>query len=369
MALDWGFQSGKAAGELHTATLRKMATEDKAGQLDIRKAQTELEQNEAFVQAMKDGKVGGVGGTAGSPADASATLENLGMLALGTGNIDKGEKLLTASSTVANQQSLAARREAKTAHENLSTLANLYGGVTDETSWNRANAQYQMSTGQASPFAGQPYSEALVQQARSATITAKDRAAIAVSGMRQKLLDEQVKTEANRRALIIAQEKNTEARTTAIGKAGGTPVPTQYVTAVTNKLKDIFEDTGERNLSAAALPLAEQVFSRVRDEGLSMSEAVNAVVEQAQTTGELGGLTPMGEFSPGTHRDMPRAFPLDKKGAIDVTKLKKNQYYDAGNGAVIWYNPQGKLIRFEADEEHTLDDADVDEEDLDEEEE
>jgi len=363
MATDlFGFAAGIQQADRDNAFMRKSALDERAAELDIKKAETELEQNEAFLHAISSGKVG----QTGDDADIPDTLSNLGQIALKTGNIDKGKELITAGSTIRNQQSLMNRREAKTQLEHLNTFSNMLAGVEDQAGWDRANAQYQMLFGEPSPYAQLKYTPGMARVVQNAVTSAKDKTAVAVGEARRKLIEAQEETERKRRLLVEEQTKVSKQRAANLEKVGTKPVPSNYISAVTDRLKDEFENAGDRDLRAMALPLAEQAYSLVMTDGLPLSQAVERVVADAQETGELGGLTPISSFSAGTHRDKPLPIPTDKAGKIDPKKMKVNHYYQVpGTGQTVLYTKSGKFLVIEPDEElddpeEGVDDVDVD---------
>lgn len=362
MAELFGYQAGRRMADMDNAALRKAALDERAAELDIKKAETELSQNEAFLQAIQGGKVEGM--VAGEE-DIPDALTRLGEIALSTGNIQKGKELLTAGSTIANQQSMAERRQALTNFQNLEVLSNLYGTVGDEVTWDRANAQFELITGQPSPYAGVPYSRALVEQARAATVTQKDQAALDLSAIRQREVEQRISQSEAQERLIEAQERYTEERTKNLEKTGAKPVEGTYVTAVTNELRNQFADIGYLDagrIRAIALPYAEQVREMVKTDGLDMSEAVLKVLEEANERGELGGWTPMTAFTAGEHRARPLEMPVTKNG-IDRTKLKDNKYYQIpGSAQVYLYSAAKKdFIEIQPDMEEEDEFADEDE--------
>ena len=353
MALDdmFGFTAGARQRKIDDSALRLAALDEKATGLAIKKAETDLAQNEAFLAAMEGGAFEG---KALDEEDIPGVLDNMGSVALRTGNFEKGKEYLSAGSNVRNQQSLVKAREAKARHEQLGVLANLYQGVTNEQEWNQANAQFQLLTDQASPFAGQAFSPMLLEQARNATTSEKDQAAIDLSRTRRDLVTNQVEESKKRENLLVAQEEYTRERTKNLEKIGGKPVPSTYVTAVTNHLKDEFEDIGyldTARIRGIALPLAERVFDKVQNEQLTMSQAVAAVVEEATESGDLAGWTPMEAFRAGEHPDRPMELPTSKKGGLDVTQLKPNKYYITPGGQVFLRTKGGRNVMVGAEEE------------------
>lgn len=379
MATDlFGFQAGRRMADLDNAALRKAALDERAAELDIKKAEVQLAQNEAFAEAMNDPRLFS---EVADERDVPDVLSRIGDVALRTGNIEKGKELLAAASTIANQHSLMKRREAKSAYENLQTLSNLYAGVTNAREWDQANAMYSVVTGQESPFAGQPYSRPLLEQAIAATTSQKDQAAVALSAARRELVDAQIKeTELNQRR-IDAQTEYTRQRTENLRKVGGKPVPSTYITAVTNRLKNEFADIGEGDSGRVrdqALPLAEEVYGLVMSDGLSLSQAVNQVVNRAIEEGEIGGWPVRQHRRPGSRRDNPAPLPVTKDGTVDTSQMKPNHYYvipatDVSESIVILRTRAGKNIRItpdmlaeeDEDEELEWDDEDEDEDEED----
>lgn len=365
MADLFGFQGGRRMALLDRANLRKIDADVRQTEQEIKAGETALAANEAFLNAVRGGDLQG---KVTDAADLPGALSELGQLALATGNFDKGRELITAGSTVANQQSLMARRDAKTNFENLQTLSNLYSTVKDERGWQQANAQFELLTGHQSPYAGMQFSPMLLEQARAATVTEKDRAAAGLAQTRRDLVESQIATDEQRRELLTAQEEYTRERTANLNKVGGKPVPSQYVTAVANKLKDEFSDIGyldSARINSMALPYAEQAWQKVRDEGYTLSQAVTEIVSDAVESGEFGGWTPMSAFRPGEHRDRPMPVPM-KSGKLDTAALKPNKYYIIpGTGQVFLRTKDGKNLVIDPledddEDDETADDADYD---------
>jgi len=361
----WGFTSGARQRRVDDAALLQAGLDARATELKIKSGEIELAQNEAFLNALKGGELEG---KVLEESDIPSALDFAGSAAMQVGQVEKAKDLVTAASTIRNQQSLQARRQAKTELEHLQTLSNLYEPVTSQAEWDKANATFQLVTGEASPFAGQPYSPEMLEQVRSATLSAKDRASMGLADTRRALVESQIEESARKQKLLDAQIDNTRTRTKNLEKAGVKPVPSTYTTAVKNKLREQFEDIGDMpgQVDAIALPMAEQAYSLVQNEGLSLSQAVAQVVQEAVDGGELGGWTPMSSFGLGSHRDKPAPMPMLKEGGIDTGKLKKNKYYaptpvmaaklGLSPGSVILYTKAGKYLAVSPEDE---DDADL----------
>lgn len=362
----FGFQAGRhiADQENRADALASMSMQKDAVQ--IVKDTQELAQNAAFTEAMK-----GMSMTAEKPQDVPDSLEKMGMLALDTGNPTKATQLINAASTVRNNQSLAERRAAQTNYQKLTTLSNLYNGVGNAQQWEQANAQYQLAYGEASPYAGTPYSPQIVEQVRNATFTAKDKASVALAQERTRAVKGQESETAARVELVRKQTELASARTEAIHKAGGgsKPVPSTYISAVKNELLTQMEDIGNvpGEAAAIALPLAEQAWAKVRDEGLTLSEAVKSVVAEAKESGDLGGFGATRKGM-GESATKPLPMPRQKDGNPDAKLIKPNKYYliESGPyaGKTVLSKPGGTftIVEDDADEAGLEDEEEEDEE-------
>ena len=358
----WGYQEGKRAEELHVATLQKMATEDQAEQLKIKATEQSLQENDAFITAIKNGSLGNAGqpqqGAPGQPAqpgpDAPAILNSMGMTALSVGLVDKGSKLLSAASTMETQQSLIDRRQARTRYDNANTLANLYATVHDQQSWDLANQHYQLMTGQTAPDAANPYNPQDVEMAKASALSQKDKAAMDLAAAREKLVVSQAQTEEKRRTLIAAQTRVNQDRADALEHNGGKPVPQTFVTATANAISNAIdtEDLTSGQLKNIATPFAERVQSLVNSSQMTLSQATAKVVGDAVKNGELAGYDVKKNLQPGASRDRPFDLPLDKTGKIDASKMKPNKYYKGPEpGSAILVTPAGKYLLLKPDEE------------------
>ena len=114
---------------------------------------------------------------------ASAAALKSGMVNSGTALANDAAKLRLQQGQQARAQAQAVAQQATAAKTELALAEKLLGGVTDEASWGVANRLYEQMTGRQSPFAGQPYDPARVEQLRNETLTLKDQIDLRVKEM------------------------------------------------------------------------------------------------------------------------------------------------------------------------------------------
>jgi hypothetical protein len=105
--------------------------------------------------------------------------------AAGAGLTEEARKLAGTASLLRQREAAAIASRASTIKTNLDIVRSqadltgqLLADVNDEASWRRANELFEFQTGEPSPYAGQPYNPALVDQIRRAALTVKERADI-----------------------------------------------------------------------------------------------------------------------------------------------------------------------------------------------
>lgn len=319
----WGFTSGARQRTMDDMNLRLADITAQKGELEIEGMMTSLSQNRAFLEALKTREV-----SPDQPQDAPSTLNSLAEIALSTGQVDKAKEYYSAASTIGNNQSLQQQRAFEERMKSLDLYSNLLQNVQSAEDWQRANATYELLSGKPSEYAGMEYSPEVVQRVQEATISSKDRVGMDLSEARRKASLQQVEESRTRQALIRAQTRLADARRGAVNKTDGSEVvPSRYVTEVSAELKRRMPDVSaiEGQARALSLPLAEMVHQKVRDDGLSMSEAIQIVLNEAEEDGTLGGFG--GEFPLAGTASNPYDLPFTRKGMLDVEVLEKNRYY------------------------------------------
>jgi hypothetical protein len=114
---------------------------------------------------------------------------------------------------------------------------------------------------------------------------------LAEKAQKVKLEEQQTKEAKLNQSLTIAKTKATEARTASIGKIGGEIAESKDIAAVTNSIQGAY-GYKPAEAKALALPIAERV-GKLRQQGLSQSEAVATAVKEAKKDGSLKEAKPV----------------------------------------------------------------------------
>lgn len=350
------------------------------GEQDIQQGQVALQTSELALQAQKkmleyldhrddqtkDAKIGSpkLGGSAETDT-LPDTLDDLAAMALASGMPTQAADYAAKASTIRNQASEIATRETTRRLKNLEVATNLLDNVTDEKSWNQANALFSMETGQPSPFAGHRFSPQLVEQVRGSLQSAKDQALTAAAVARAKASEAATKEREARIPLIRAQTELTRTRDNNLRKTGATGVmpKAEDLRAVTDLLNsEYMGSVTPEDARVLARPVAERMTELMRNNQLTRSQAAARAFQEAQAAGDFGGLR-KGNKLPGT-RTRPLEMPATKE------KLKPNLYYQgkgkyAGqtllwNGKSFVLAPAGAAAKTTVtDDEEAADDADA----------
>lgn len=287
----------------------------------------------------------------GSVEDPAARLMSLSNLAFQSGQVKFGAELATKASTIQRQRtqdtaSLAAAEKAEL-DGNLK-IANLtrelVKDVTDEASWTRANASFQMLTGQRSPFMGQPYSPELVKGISDSMVKASDKLLADYRQKeheRKKASDRETDQDRDANRSLRAQELQLrKAREARMAKNSGKKEKppgfpsVREVDDARGLLKGMALD--EDDLDDTATEIAQEA-RRIRqiNPGLTPREAMAKILLEKQQRGDL---------VPGQKSKLPffgtsgKAFsplrPMQNPGSKDA--LVPGQYYTTPRGVAKW---------------------------------
>ena len=338
------------AGALEQST----AAEKRLGEL--------MMQMQAGGQPGDDSELGSLaGGTAGIPAPAKPAsmadmLDKLSTMAAGAGLATKAQDLAKNAALIRSREAsqlsaatTARLNQLKMIRETAGLQGQLFGGATDEASWNTANALYEFQTGMPSPYRGVQFSPALAQQINDSAMTAKERADAEEKAIKQKELDTYRKARLaqldRQNELREAAQRTREERERRLAKAGGGSAvssPTKSETDQAARLirKD-FSGMDAADLNDAAFNLASEARAlrkqnKALDAGTALQQAYNAAVAAGdfQTDSGIGGFgfrrktTYSGR---GKTVDTPAPIPADRK------QLIVDRYY---------VNPQGQVGRW-----------------------
>lgn len=277
-------------------------------QVALEKSEIGLKQEKDFARILQETGGGMEDAAQGKPVTLENTLDKLAQRAASAGLVDRAGKLATTAADIRAKKNTAANQEQqqklnfyKTTIAQAETIGQILGGVTDQASWEAANQQLQMITGQPSPFAGIPYSPKVVERLNSATLSGKERAMLEMRKTEQEATVEYRKrmiaaTEA-RVAQAEVKEANAEEERKRKAKAGGdkgaaTAAPTKaQLDEVQRQMR--LSDIDTRNISPDSLQnTTYAIASRARElqranKALGSSEALAQAFSEAQENGDL----------------------------------------------------------------------------------
>lgn len=264
-------------------------------------------------------------------------LARMSELAAQAGRIDDAYKLSAMASTARIHEANAAYKETSNILRLNREAETLMAGVTDEASWNRNNAMYELLHGRPSPFAGIPYSPENMQAIRDGIQYDKEVANAAEKRARIPLIEQQTKSakarqaldeakttteETTKRSLQKAQADAAEARAKHVAKVGGpgrkTP-PAQQLKAVTDLIQHDFPELDAdpeqaRNIGRPIAERAQEIM--VSHPGMRATEAITQAYGEAQQAGTFEGYMRAAPRRPKASDlpPLPEGFQLDVGG-------------------------------------------------------
>lgn len=294
----------------------------------------QLAQQQKMLQMLQQKAIGQPGRSSGNDALGDTIQEMYSMAEMyeATGQLDKAGKLFSQAATMSHNQQEIESARLTGAVKKFNTMASLMEDVTDQASWQRANATYEMATGEKSPYAQLPFNPQLVDRIKREVSSAKDKALTKAAAAREK---DSMAEAAERRAripLIQAQTRLADARVDAVKKAGGKNL-LPNATDVTQVKEILGAKYGADTTDPETLMVARNIAERKKElqvtENLPPSEAAARAVREAQEAGELRGLnTSLGNVN------RPMVLPPDPK------KLKVNKWYTTPKGRLLWDGKQ-----------------------------
>lgn len=244
----------------------------------------------------------------------------------------------------------------KMVRENAGLQGQLFGSVTDEASWNTANALYEFQTGMPSPYRGVQFSSALVQQINDSAMTAKERADAEENTIKQQELDAYRKSRLaqidRQNELRAAAQRTREERERRMAKAGGGSAVSSPAKSETDQaarlIRKDFSNMDAADLNDAAFNLASEARALRRqnkalDAGTALQQAYNAAVASGDFQTDSGyagtGFRKKTTYSGrGKTADTPAPIPADRK------QLTVDRYYVNPQGQVGKWTGKGFLI-------------------------
>lgn len=327
------------------------------------KAELESQQALKFQQLMQQQGLGLQ--QVGTAEDPVAQLTSIANLAFQAGNVKMGTELADKASLIARRRtqddkSLAdiEKGEFETNIKGAKLAGELANGVTDQASWDRANATFELLTGTPSPYANAPYSPELVKTVQSSMITAQQRLTADYQSReheRKKAHDKAVEQTANANLGLRKQELTLKReRETRIAKEGGTKLkpagmPLKSEVANATALLEGMNIT-EGDIDMAATDVAQEARRIWKaNPAVTPQEAMAQVIGQKLRAGDLMPGKKTGWFD--TELDSKgRVFsPLRPANApSSKDDLVKGQYYRTARGVAKWDGKNFTLAKLPA---------------------
>lgn len=376
----WGAEeSGARIGQIDQE--RTLATQIKgihdlgviSGQPDVnRKARADADKAELEVanqkrfQEMMTRRQQQLSETASSPNSANRVQQmansaaDMADMAAGAGMMDMADKgyraagyLFRQDAQIDNARTLAKLNTLKAQHEDARMISSLVAGVTDQQSWDRANALYMFQTGQPSPYASIPYSPELTKQVRDAAIKAEDQIRLKMIAEDNASKDSNRKSaetlRATRERLLkqaadLAQRREDRLAKQGDGKAvGATPKADmdQALRLIKKGQPGLGEDVSTITEAAANIASEAQTILR-RNPALDRAQAVQQAYNAAVIRGDFKNTVDKGIFRDTQKTSYERQAegvgktpdsPIAAKG-LPVTSYVVGNYYS---------NPQGQV--------------------------
>jgi hypothetical protein len=354
-ALQHALQSEEALGRLamQPVDLRKK-------QVDLEKSEIDLAQEKEFTRLLQESGSGMEAAAQGQPVNLETTMDQLATKAASAGMIDRAGKLAKSAAdirasknTAANQKVQAELNGYKAAIAQAEMIGQVLGGVTDQASWDAANMQLQMATGQPSPFANIPYNPKVIERLNAATLSGKERAML---DMRK---TEQEATRAYRNSMLShsaarieqaaerdrAAQEERERKAKAGGGSGGVVgrPSSEELKEVQRQMRLADIDTAKispDSLRSTTLAVASRAKEMQRaNKALGSSEALAQAFAEAQANGDLNVETVGGTTIAGIQVGGEKKFKTKEKSKAitqalpsDRAALKTGVIYNTARG-------------------------------------
>lgn len=326
----------KAASTRYTAALADRVETESAGEKKV---------------AAQLAQAAGVPAQAGGNGSISEQLSGMSSMYAKAGLPNKAAEYAEKASQAAAHEATAraaivreAAAKTKLQGEQFKQASTLLSEVTDQASWEQANALFAQQTGQDSPFKAIPYDPKIVKMLQDVSMNAYQKQMVQLRatavGAQVANIKSSIESRGVRDGVALERLRVTQQREGRLAKAGGKDIgaPGKPEVAAADKL---IGDTGlegdERDAAAFSIASDAKVLRR-KNPGLSADEALRQAALTAKTNGSI---------SPGAQhllsRNEPAKFsppqPLPAHG--DPSKLVKGQRYADGKGNVATWDGKG----------------------------
>lgn len=304
----------------------------------------------ASMSQMFGGGTPGTGGqgsaTSGtSPAMPSAAemLTRFGQAYAVAGSPAKSAKMLEQAQLAMSREAAAGARNAseeltrlKSEQLKAATITQLSGGVTNQETWDAANARYAQLTGEASPFAGKPYDPRLIQFLQESSVTMAKKAKL---GMEEVEMRDRMAKRAADISMAGARLANDSAKTdayvarqTAVRKDAGKDVgaPTRMEQDASYSIvKSAYPDLPTEQAKLAAFSIASRARALRRgNPGLDADTATRKALADSTKDGDFptsktwyGGTTTSFERNDGSVAPPKNVLPLPPDRKVETGKV------------------------------------------------
>jgi len=301
----------------------------------------------------------------GKPPSMADQLDNLARAAAGAGLVTKAQTTAKAAAELRDReasalsaQTAAALNQVKIVREQANLTGQLLGGVTDQASWDRANALYTFQTGQPSPFANTSYHPERVRSLEQAAITAKERADIEHTRLTREATERfrDARLDQHNTANYIREQQlklNRETERRRAKQGGGRQISSPRIEDVDRAAAMLRRDYGKEAFSSEDLEdTANAVASRAKElQNMNRALGIDAALQQAytevapdieQTPGVKFLYGPKARYK-GRGKTPETARPLPVKPSAE--NLEKDRYYVNSQGVVgRWTGKKMELV-------------------------
>jgi hypothetical protein len=268
-------------------------------------------------------------------------LDQMSMMYVQSGLPAQAVDTANKAATLRSNQSAIEHRQLQDAIKHLTIAADLTQDVHDQASWEKANQQYELITGDKSPLKDKngkllDYSPELMDNLQNSIQTAKDKALTAAAQARARASEAEIKERQARIPLLEAQKNATEARDANLRKTGAKGPKPESLQAITDLItKDYAGAYLPEDARVIARPIAERATELIQTQGLSSSAAASRAYQEAKTRGDFGGARPR---TPGSGT-FNKPIPLPSEGGkIDKTKVRPNLWYNVNGTPMLYIN-------------------------------
>lgn len=296
----------QAAGDEHQQAMQQLAK----GNLDIKQTQMLLDAQTAAMMELKGrthagaggapGTQGGVGGIASQSYNAAdlafaagETYMKHGLVEQGSQFMEKGAKLAESGAALEVHQ---ADQQAKMWAHVGSALETVHpDSPTAAQDWDKARMTFPMmfpeeaKHPEVQKFLSKPYDPQTVDLLKRASMTAQQQAEEQKTKAEAKRADAQAKFDLAGVGLRQSEEREHNARATAIGKAGGKPPPAAEVNNAKSLIQADYPDADPKGYQLYATEVAEGA-KRLMNAGLSRDEAFQQAYSELNDSGKLKNL-------------------------------------------------------------------------------